>query len=131
MTPETNEQLAAKEPSPWSIIVQRADGLITTDEMLRILKSLHYTSHRPAPDDWDPLAVFVTPSGTIEQIGWAFDDGLLTDEEHDALVTDPNLNVTTTLPPHPSDPAGAAGLAEWMAFRRSHASDTEPPLPDL
>lgn len=131
MPPESYEQQAAQEPSPWSVIAQRADGLITTDKMMRILKSLHYTSHMPAADDWDPLAVFVTPSGTIEQVGWAFDEGLLTDEEHDAIVTDPDLSVITTLPPHPPDPAGAAGKAEWMAFRNSHASDTKPPQPDL
>lgn len=131
MTPESNEELAAQEPSPWSIIIQRADGLITTDEMMRILKSLHYTSHVPAPDDWDPHAAIYTPDGTIEQIGWAFDEGLLTDEEHDALVADPDLNVTTTRPPHPPDPAGAAGRDQWRAYFRSRASDTKTSEPDL
>ncbi len=87
------------ERSPMEIILERRDGSITTGEMMRLLRSYHYTSFLPAVDDWDPLAVFALPRGTIKDLGEAFDEGLLSDDEYDSLVEDPDLNVTRTQMP--------------------------------
>ena len=87
------------EPTPSEIIEMRRDGAITSEEMMRRLRAYHYTSFLPAVDDWDPLAVFALPQGTIKQLGYAFDDDLLSEDEYDSLVTDPNLHVTRTQMP--------------------------------
>lgn len=91
------------EPTPRDIIEMRRDGAITTEEMMRRLRAYHYTSFIPAVDDWDPLAVFALPRGTIEQLGWAFDDDLLSEDEYDSLVLDPDLHVTRTQMPSARD----------------------------
>lgn len=87
------------KPTPRDIIEMRRDGAITSEEMMCRLRAYHYTSFLPAVDDWDPLAVFALPKGTIEQLGHAFDDDLLSEDEYDSLVTDPNLHVTRTQMP--------------------------------
>lgn len=88
-----------RESVPWDIIEMRRVGAITSDEMMRLLRAYHYTSFVPAVDDWDPLAAFALPKGTIEQLGRAFDDGLLSEDEYDSLATDPDLKVTRTQMP--------------------------------
>lgn len=91
------------DPTPREIIEMRRDGVITSEEMMRRLRAYHYTSFLPAVDDWDPLAVFALPNGTIKQLGHAFDDDLLSEEEHDSLVMDPDLHVTRTQMPSQKD----------------------------
>lgn len=91
------------ERTPMEVIEMRRGGAITSEEMMRRLRAFHYTSFLPAVDDWDPLAVFALPKGTIEQLGRAFDDGLLSEDEYDSLVTDPKLRVTRTQMPRIRD----------------------------
>ncbi|MEG9227623.1 hypothetical protein [Aeromicrobium sp. Sec7.5] len=81
------------------IILERRDGIITTEEMMKLLRDYHYTSFMPAADDWDPLAMIAMPRGTIEDLGEAFDENLLAEDEYDTLATDPSLKVTRTQMP--------------------------------
>lgn len=77
---------------PGDVIRERADDVISTPAMLVELAQFAYTAGRPAAGDWDPVAATVA-SGTIDDLGRAYDEGLLTAAEYDALVRS-NLNVT-------------------------------------
>lgn len=98
------DETESNESTPRNIIEMRRNGVITTEEMMRQLRAYHYTSFMPAVDDWDPLAAVALPDGTIEQLGHAFDDGLLSEEEYDSLALDPDLKVTRTRMPSIRDP---------------------------
>ena len=77
---------------PLDVIRDRADGALSTPAMLVELAQFTYTSVHPAASDWDSVAATVAV-GTIDDLGRAYDEGLLTAPEYDALVRS-NLNVT-------------------------------------
>lgn len=77
---------------PLDVIRERADGSVSTPAMLVALAQFTYTSVRPAAGDWDPVAA-TAASGAIDDLGRAYDAGLLTEQEYDALVRS-DLKVT-------------------------------------
>ena len=72
-----------EEPGPYEIILKRTAGEITDDEMMARLRNIEYTTRVPAADEQSEFAV---PGGTLAEIGKAYDEGLLSANEHDDLI---------------------------------------------
>jgi len=68
---------------PRDVILQRATGQITTEQMLNRLGALPLTANAPGRSgDYDGAA---TTTGTAKQLVSAFHEGLLTEEEYEHL----------------------------------------------
>ncbi|WP_382309958.1 winged helix-turn-helix transcriptional regulator [Herbiconiux sp. UC225_62] len=76
-------RLASFEESPREIILHRAVGDCTSEQMMQRLLAMTMTSSTPSADAAHDGAV--SASGTAAQLGQAYLDGLLTEKEYDQL----------------------------------------------
>ncbi|UAJ78990.1 Lrp/AsnC family transcriptional regulator [Leifsonia sp. ZF2019] len=77
------EVVPATEVTPREIILQRSTGEISSTEMLKLLKGMTFSSSTPRKRSATDGAAGAL--GTTKQLAEALHDGLLSDEEYEAV----------------------------------------------
>ncbi len=77
------QALHPEQPTPRDVILQRAAGQIDTAEMLQTLCAMPMTAKVPGPRSGTDGAASMT--GTARQLMAAFHQGLLTEQEYEAV----------------------------------------------